>query len=62
VLKNELQVFCEADRDFYKIDPGLFAPAVLMINNAKTGNTFKAGPINPKVLAEALGFQLFIES
>jgi methenyltetrahydromethanopterin cyclohydrolase len=33
-----------------------FAPAVLMINNAKTGRTFKAGQINPKVLAQALGF------
>jgi methenyltetrahydromethanopterin cyclohydrolase len=54
--KPFLQIFREADRDFYKIDHGLFAPAVLMINNAKTGNTFKAGRINPEVLAEALGF------
>jgi methenyltetrahydromethanopterin cyclohydrolase len=54
--KPFLQIFREADRDFYKIDHGLFAPAVLMINNAKTGNTFKAGQINPKVLAESLGF------
>jgi methenyltetrahydromethanopterin cyclohydrolase len=28
----------------------------LIINNAKTGKTFKAGEINPKVLAESLGF------
>ena len=54
--KPFLQIFREADRDFYKIDHGLFAPAVLIINNAKTGNTFKAGQINPKVLAESLGF------
>ena len=54
--KPFLQIFREADRDFYKIDHGLFAPAVLMINNAKTGRTFKAGQINPKVLAESLGF------
>jgi methenyltetrahydromethanopterin cyclohydrolase len=54
--KPFLQIFREADRDFYKIDHGLFAPAVLMINNAKTGNTFKAGQINSKVLAESLGF------
>ncbi len=54
--KPFLQIFREADKDFYKIDHGLFAPAVLMINNAKTGRTFKAGQINPKVLAESLGF------
>jgi len=54
--KPFLQIFREADRDFYKIDHGLFAPALLMINNAKTGRTFKAGQINPKVLSQALGF------
>jgi methenyltetrahydromethanopterin cyclohydrolase len=54
--KPFLQIFREADKDFYKIDHGLFAPAVLMINNAKTGKTFKAGQINPKVLAQSLGF------
>ena len=54
--KPFLQIFREADKDFYKIDHGLFAPAVIMINNAKTGKTFKAGKINPKVLAESLGF------
>lgn len=54
--KPFLQIFLDADKDFYKIDHGLFAPALLMINNAETGRTFKAGQINPKVLAQALGF------
>jgi methenyltetrahydromethanopterin cyclohydrolase len=54
--KPFLQIFREADRDFYKIDHNLFAPAVLMVNNAKTGRVFKAGEVNPKVLAESLGF------
>jgi methenyltetrahydromethanopterin cyclohydrolase len=54
--KPFLQIFREADRDFYKIDHGLFAPAMIIINNAKTGKTFKAGQINPKVLAQSLGF------
>jgi methenyltetrahydromethanopterin cyclohydrolase len=54
--KPFLQIFREAGRDFYKIDHNLFAPAVLMVNNAKTGNVFKAGEINPKVLEESLGF------
>jgi len=54
--KPFLQIFREADKDFYKIDHGLFAPAVIMINNSKTGRTFKAGQINSKVLAQSLGF------
>jgi methenyltetrahydromethanopterin cyclohydrolase len=54
--KPFLQIFREADKDFYKIDHGLFAPAVLIINNARTGRTFKAGQINPEVLALSLGF------
>jgi methenyltetrahydromethanopterin cyclohydrolase len=54
--KPFLDIFLNAGKDFYKIDTGLFAPAVLMINNAKTGRTFKAGQINPKVLSQALGF------
>jgi methenyltetrahydromethanopterin cyclohydrolase len=54
--KPFLQIFREADRDFYKIDHNLFAPALLIINNVKTGRVFKAGEINPKVLAGSLGF------
>jgi methenyltetrahydromethanopterin cyclohydrolase len=54
--KPFLQIFREADKDFYKIDHGLFAPAVIIVNNAKTGRTFKAGEINPKIIAQSLGF------
>jgi methenyltetrahydromethanopterin cyclohydrolase len=54
--KPFLQIFKEADRDFYKIDSNLFAPAVLIINNVKTGKIFRAGEINPEVLKISLGF------
>ena len=54
--KPFLEIFREADRDFYKIETKLFAPAMLMINNKRTGKTLKAGQINPKVLATSLGF------
>jgi methenyltetrahydromethanopterin cyclohydrolase len=53
--KPFLQIFREADKDFYKIDHNLFAPAVLIVNNAKTGNVFRAGEVNPKILEESLG-------
>ena len=46
-------IFREANFDFYKIDPSLFAPAVLTVSNTKTGKTFTAGRINLKVLAKS---------
>jgi methenyltetrahydromethanopterin cyclohydrolase len=51
--KPFLQIFREADRDFYKIDHNLFAPATLIINNVKTGHTFRAGKINAEALKES---------
>ncbi|HIE18731.1 TPA: methenyltetrahydromethanopterin cyclohydrolase [Candidatus Bathyarchaeota archaeon] len=49
------EIFREAGMDFYKIDPELFAPAQIVINNLKTGRTFTAGKINHKVLKESIG-------
>ena len=54
--KPFIEIFKDANYDFYKIDPNLFAPAVLIINNAKTGKVFKAGEINTEILTKSLGF------
>lgn len=48
-----IEIFKEANYDFYKIDPNLFAPAVITVNNVKTGNAFKSGEINVKALMES---------
>jgi methenyltetrahydromethanopterin cyclohydrolase len=48
-----IEIFKEAKYDFCKIDPNLFAPAVLIINNARTGHTFQNGKINAEALAES---------
>ncbi len=53
--KPFFEIFKEAGYDFYKIDPGLFAPAVLIVNNAKTGSTFGAGKVNIDVLKKSMG-------
>ncbi|HMK95730.1 MAG TPA: methenyltetrahydromethanopterin cyclohydrolase [Candidatus Limnocylindrales bacterium] len=50
-----LDIFKEAGFDFYKIDTNLFAPAVVSINNTKTGKTFTAGNIDPDVIKGSLG-------
>ncbi len=36
--------------DFYKIDPLLFSPAEVFINNLNSGRTFHAGAVNEKIL------------
>lgn len=51
--KPFFEIFKEVDYDFRRIDPDLFAPAVLVANNAATGNTFKAGHINSDVLKKS---------
>lgn len=53
--KPFIETFKEANCDFYKIDSNLFAPAVLIINNIKTGRVFKAGKINVETLAKSFG-------
>jgi methenyltetrahydromethanopterin cyclohydrolase len=50
-----VEIFKEAKYDFYQIDHSLFAPAFLIVNNAKTGKSFKAGKINLEVLMKSLG-------
>ena len=49
------EIFKNAGYDFYKIDPNLFAPAVLAVNNAKTGSIFKSGQINVEVFKQSIG-------
>jgi methenyltetrahydromethanopterin cyclohydrolase len=55
--KPFMEIFKEAGYDFYKIDPGLFAPAVFVINNSKTGKTFRAGKIDVEVFKKSIKLQ-----
>jgi len=50
-----LDIFKEAGFDFYKIDTNIFAPAVVSINNVKTGKTFTAGNVDVDVIKGSLG-------
>jgi len=55
--KPFIEIFKEAKCDFYRIDPNLFAPAVLIVNNMKTGNTFTSGEISVRALATSFGLR-----
>lgn len=49
------EILKAANYDFYNIDPNLFAPAVVSINNIRTGMTYTAGNINTDVLKKTMG-------
>ena len=50
-----IEIFKEANYDFYKVDPNLFAPAIVVVNNVKTGATFQSGKVNAEALAKSFG-------
>ena len=45
-------IFKEAGYDFYKIDPGLFAPAEVWVSNLDSGNTWHGGALNMALLRQ----------
>jgi methenyltetrahydromethanopterin cyclohydrolase len=50
-----LEVFEQAGRDFYRIDPLLFSPAELVFQNVETGRVHHFGRISPDVLKRSFG-------
>ena len=53
--KPFIEIFKEASYDFYRIDPNLFAPAIVIVNNTRTGTTFQCGKIDAEALAKSFG-------
>jgi methenyltetrahydromethanopterin cyclohydrolase len=51
------QIFKEANYDFYKIDPNLFAPATVSVCNLDTGNVFEAGKTNIEILKRSMSLK-----
>lgn len=53
--KPFLEIFEAAGRDFYQIDPHLFSPAEIVINNLSTGSLFHFGQTDHGVLKKSFG-------
>ena len=49
------QVFKEAEYDFYRIDPHLFAPAAVSVTTVKSGKSFHAGAMDEALLDLSFG-------
>lgn len=47
------RIFKEVEYDFYRIDPLLFAPALAMVTEITSGETFRAGAIDAALLAQS---------
>jgi methenyltetrahydromethanopterin cyclohydrolase len=50
-----LDIFKEAGFDFYEIDPNIFAPAIVVVNNMRTGKIFRAGTLDVDTLKGSFG-------
>lgn len=48
-------IFERYDRDFYRVDPLLFSPAVVTLVNVETGKSFRFGETRSDVLARSFG-------
>jgi len=50
------EIFEDAGRDFYKIDPHLFSPAEVVFQNLDTGRVYCFGRVAPDVLRRSFGW------
>ena len=48
-----IEIFERYDRDFYRIDPGLFSPAEITFRNLDTGNEFTFGQLEPELIGRS---------
>jgi methenyltetrahydromethanopterin cyclohydrolase len=46
-------VFKNANFDFYKIDPNIFAPANITVNDLSSGKTYQVGKLNEEVILQS---------
>jgi methenyltetrahydromethanopterin cyclohydrolase len=53
--KPFLELFEEAGKDFYNIDPHLFSPAEVVFQNIETGRVHHFGAVNHDVLRQSFG-------
>ena len=52
-----IEIFKQAKFDFFNIDSDLFAPAMLIVYNSRTGNAFKSGRTNNELLRQSFNLQ-----
>ncbi len=51
-------LFAEANHDFYRLDPKLFSPAVVVFHNLRSGRSYSYGHCVPELLVTSFGISL----
>ncbi len=51
------EIFKRYNYDFYKVDPGLFSPAMVTLANLKTGRSWSYGAMRPDLITRSFGTQ-----
>jgi len=51
--KPFLAIYEEAGRDFYAIDPGIFAPAEVVVTSLRSGRSYRAGGLNEELVLKS---------
>lgn len=52
-----VEIFKRYEYDFYKVDPGLFSPAAVMLVNLKTGRSWSCGGLRGDLIARSFATQ-----
>ena len=52
------EIFKEYDYDFYKVDPGLFSPAVVTLVNLRSGKSWRFGAVKPDLIAASFSTEV----
>jgi methenyltetrahydromethanopterin cyclohydrolase len=52
--KSSYEIYKAVNFDFIKIDPALFAPAVVTLTSSKTGSSFTCGKINHEIIKRSV--------
>ena len=52
-----MEIFERYDRDFYRIDPHLFSPAMVTLVNLDSGRGFRFGRFEPDILRRSFGIE-----
>lgn len=50
-------IFARYDYDFYKIDPGLFSPAEVLLMNVRSGRTWKFGQLRGDLISRSFALE-----
>ncbi len=53
------ETFAKYEYDFYKVDPGLFSPAEVLMVNSRSGRSWKFGGLREDLVARSFATELF---